>query len=236
MEPTPAPSYAIPVAIIFGFALIAGAIFYSGHGEQNTSPSPTAEVDDITATAAPIKPVDEQDFIRGNPNAPIMIVEYADYECVHCLDFHATMKQIMDDFGASGDVAWVFRQFPILGQSSVELSKAAYCMGNLGGAEAYYTFTDVMFSREPGTRANLANISSVATDAGIDKTAFENCLSSDSTTDHVSTAVADGQAAHIEGTPYSIVMVGDQQVPLIGAQQTSTLRGLIQTLLDQLGG
>lgn len=237
MQPQPQTnSIAIPIAIVAGFALIAAAIYFSG---QNQSPTqvvnPNQEAPQAEMTAD-VRPVDETDYIKGNPNAPIMIVEYSDYECPFCKAFHDTMNLIMDEYGASGDVAWVYRQFPVLGPSSNRIAEAAYCVGELGGSSAYFTFSDAVFEREAGARTNVTRLSDYAEMAGVDVAEFETCLESGQMSDKISAAVADGRAAGVEGTPHSIVIVGDQQAVINGAQPYNTVRGIIETLLTQLEG
>ena len=78
MEPTKqAPSLGIPIAIIVAAALVAGAILYNGKSapQQVTEITPGAE----EGTKPEVLPVTEADHIRGNPNAPIMMVEYSDF-------------------------------------------------------------------------------------------------------------------------------------------------------------
>ena len=110
-------SFAIPVAIVFGFALIAAAIFFSGHAStltQNKAADGTnADTATDSAPKGPIRPIDEKDHIRGNPNAPIVILEYSDYDCPFCKAFHETMVKVMNAYGPGGKVAWVYRHFPL---------------------------------------------------------------------------------------------------------------------------
>jgi protein-disulfide isomerase len=236
MQPQSTHSIAIPIAIVLGFGLIAAAIFFSG---GSTVPTPVTNPNDTptdTEVTGTIRPVDETDFIKGNPNAPIMIVEYSDYDCPFCKAFHDTMNLIMDEYGATGNVAWVYRQFPILGPSSVRSAEAAYCVGKLGGSSAYFAFSDAVFEREAGSRTNMARLSDYANIAGVDVAAFESCLESGEMKARVEAALADGQAANVQGTPHSIVLVGDQQAVISGAQPYSVVRGIIETLLTQLEG
>ena len=95
---------AIPVAIIIGFALIALSIYLSGGKEgANTNVNENEQVE-TEGDIANITPVNEDDHIRGNPNAPLVIVEYSDFDCPFCKTFHTTMQQIMDEYGPTGEV------------------------------------------------------------------------------------------------------------------------------------
>ena len=109
MQPNSSKSSAVvPLAIVVGFGLIALAIYFGGGRSAPESQPVTGENAERSASASDerdnIRPIDETDYIRGNPNAPIMIVEYSDYDCPFCKAFHQTMRQIMDEYGATGQV------------------------------------------------------------------------------------------------------------------------------------
>ena len=59
------------------------------------------------------------------------------------------MNQIMDEYGVTGKVAWVYRQFPLdqLHPNASRISQAALCVGELGGSDAFFTFSDLIFDR-----------------------------------------------------------------------------------------
>ena len=63
--------------------------------------------------AGAVKVVDSEDHIFGNPDAPVKLVEYSDFECPFCKRVHPTLKKIMADYGIDGEVAWVYRHFPL---------------------------------------------------------------------------------------------------------------------------
>ena len=46
-----------------------------------------------------IAPVSDEDHIKGNKDARIILIEYSDLECSYCADFHATAQQIKDEYG-----------------------------------------------------------------------------------------------------------------------------------------
>lgn len=157
--PRPAANMGIPFAIVVGFAFIAIAIYFSG-GKTTSAPNIAAPAPEAEK-AIELSPVTEKDFIRGNPNAPITIVEYSDYDCPFCKNFHDTMKLIMDDYGVTGKVAWVYRQFPLaqLHPNAPRISEAAYCVGELGGDEAFWTFSDLVFSeRDVNEPTNMTKL------------------------------------------------------------------------------
>jgi protein-disulfide isomerase len=235
-SPQTSNSIAIPIAIVFGFGLIALAIYFSGIGTNNTNQPIVAEKKE---TKANIRPVDKTDYIRGNPNAPILIVEYSDYDCPFCKNFHETMNQIMNEYGVGGKVAWVYRQFPIaqLHPNSPKISESALCVGELGGNDAFWKFSDSVFQgRAVNEFTNTSNLSEYAVSAGVDKTAYQKCLDSGKHKKSVEDSLSEGGAAGIQGTPQSFVLVGNQQAAIEGAQPYPVVKQIVENLIGQLEG
>jgi len=237
MQPNTNSSIAIPIAIVVGFALIAGAIYFSGSRTSNTSQQATQNQPAAERPAAvDIRPVDSSDYIRGNPNAPIMIVEYSDYDCPFCKNFHDTMKRIMDEFAVGGQVAWIYRQYPIvqLHPNAPRISEAALCVGELAGQDGFWEFSDLIFSeREINAPTNMLKLNGFAATAGADSAEFETCLASGRHKATVEATLAEGSAAGIQGTPHSVIIAGDQKAAINGAQPYEVVRGIVSTLISQ---
>lgn len=239
MEPTtrPTPSLGIPIAIIIAAALVAGAILYNGKSapQQVTEVTPGAE----EGTKPEVLPVTEADHVRGNPNAPILLVEYSDYECPFCKNFHATMNKIMDEYGVDGKVAWVYRQFPLaqLHPNAPKIAEASECVAELGGNDAFWKFSDLVFG-ERGTNepTDLTRLPEFAKSAGVDERGFQTCLESGRYRDQINQDVAEAINAGGQGTPHTIVMVGDQQGVINGAQPYDNVKQIVDQLLSQIEG
>ena len=94
-----------------------------------------------------INPITDEDHIRGNQDAAVTVVEYSDFGCPYCAQFHQTMKQVTNNYDAS-EVAWVYRHFPIpqLHPQAPRLARASECAADLGGQEAFWTFADEVFA------------------------------------------------------------------------------------------
>ncbi len=235
----------IPVAIIIAAALIAAAIYFGG--PQN-SPVGIGTGKDLTAQVTPeisIEPVSDKDVIRGNPEAPIVIVEYSDYDCPYCKFFHETMVRIMEKYGADGKVAWVYRQFPIEGlhPNAPKISAAAKCATELGGNDAFWKFSDTLFDsrtvvgegqNQRITPTDMTKLRSFAETAGVDGNKFDLCLNSGKYDDEVKADVAAAAAAGAQGTPHSILMIGSENGVINGAQPYETVDQIIGNLLQQL--
>jgi len=232
--------FLIPAAILIAGLFVAGALYFSGTGStpapvvNNGDIQPVAQAPEPTGSTDAVRPVTSEDHIKGNPDAPIKIVEYSDFECPFCKRFHDTMNEVMDKYGDSGEVAWVFRQFPLEQLHPVKAQLAAVaseCAAELGGNDAFWSFTDGYFA-DPSTGNNRTNqdvlIPELAAAAGLDSAQFSECLESDR---HDERIAADSQNA-IEtggrGTPWSVMIGPDGTTyPINGAQPLAAIEQLI---------
>jgi len=231
-------SWLVPISIIIGFSLISLAIYFSG-GKSNSNTKPLTQQSATTNSDARIRPVDGSDYIKGNPNAPILIVEYSDYDCPFCKMFHETMNRIMNEYGVTGKVGWVYRQFPLteLHPNSARISKNALCIGELGGNEAFWRFTDLIFQERIDTEpTNITRLPDYAERLGIKQEDLLRCLEAENTEKRLIRDVEDAVNVGFRSTPYSFVIVGNQIAPIEGAQSYTMIKGIIDGLLTQLEG
>ncbi|MFH1112185.1 MAG: thioredoxin domain-containing protein [Patescibacteria group bacterium] len=112
--------------------------------------------------------IKDSDYVLGDINAPVTVVEYSDLECPFCKRFHPTKQQIMTEF--PGKVRWVFRHFPLSFHANAQKeAEAAECAGKLGGAEKYWAFIDKIFERTTsnGTGFALTDLTKLAKEVGL---------------------------------------------------------------------
>ena len=227
-------NYVLPVTIVVAGALIAGAVFWAG--KSNT---PGNGGNTQTPTVRPYAA--GQDHLLGNPNAKVIVIEYADLECPFCKDFHTTMHQIMDFYGAEGQVAWVYRPFPLaqLHSKAPREAEAAECAAAQGGDAAFFRYIDRVYEVTPGSNGlDLNQLPVIAQELGLNVEAFNQCLSSGTFSKKVADSYQEALAAGGEGTPYVLITVGGQLVPggnLSGAQAYSDMRAIIDAVLTQAG-
>ena len=176
-----------------------------------------------------IRPVDvKKDHIRGDKNAPITVIEYSDFECPFCKRFHATMNQLLAD---NKDVRWVYRQFPLdsLHSKARKEAEATECAGEQG---KFWEMADKIFEVTPSNDGlDLAKLPDYAKQVGVkDINKFQKCLDSGKFASHVAEDLADATTAGGTGTPYSVVLVGDQKIPVSGAVPLSQLQSIIDSV------
>lgn len=234
-------STAISVAIIIATLFVAAAIFFSGSIVRNPQSEGELAIDTVVGniTESAIRPVDENDHIRGNPSAQIFLVEYSDFDCPFCQQFHITMRRIIDEYGLDGRVAWVYRHFPIqeLHPNASRLAEASECVNELGGNGPFWQFADLIFDeRATGEFTDISRLSEFAETTGVDVTAFESCLSSGRYKERVDSDLEEVIAAGGRGTPYTFILLGGQSSVIDGAQSYDFMKGIIDTLLRGMDG
>ena len=212
----------ISASIIIGSLIIAGATITGGAGTGNGSanvaggPTPTLPgVNNDIVVAA----VGDEDHIKGDPDAPITIIEYSDFECPFCKRVHPTLERVVQEY--NGDVRWVYRHFPLaqLHSKAAKQAEATECATELGGNEGFWALTDKIFEVTPSNDGlDMDSLPALAAEVGLSKAAFTKCLDSGKYADKIAEAVQEAQAAGGQGTPYSIIMDKDgNTTPLSGA-------------------
>lgn len=225
--------YVLPITIVVAGALIAGAVFLVG--KNNTGTPGTGTTGKTTARQYDAK----VDHILGNPNAQVKVVEYADLECPYCKTFETTMHQIMDYYGASGKVAWVYRPFPLaqIHSKAPKEAEAAECAADQGGDTAFYKYIDGVYAVTPGeNNLDLAQLPIIAQQIGLNVETFNQCLASGKYTQKVQSSYNEAIKAGGQGTPFILIMIGDEAVTLQGAQPYDSMRAAIDAVLGGVPG
>ncbi len=179
----------------------------------------------------------ERDHIYGNPEAPISLIEYSDFECPFCKKFHPTPKQVVEAY--NGQVNWVYRHYPLdfhnpLAQKE---SEASECAGELGGNDAFWKYTDLLYERTKsnGKGLPIESLGPMAEEIGLNQGEFQDCLDSGRYTERVQEDLREGASSGITGTPGSILLNNQTgSVNLVsGAVPVETLKKAIDQLLTQ---
>ncbi len=148
-----------------------------------------------------------QDVIFGDPDAPVTLVEYADWLCGACYQFHTSiMPTVKADYVESGQVKVVFREFPVVAPN---VSVAGFAIARCAGDDEYYDVLDELFARQAAilTLARQGGpvvdaLKQVAANHGIEgDEAFQACLDDPANRDAIKASVAAGKANQVAATP-----------------------------------
>jgi protein-disulfide isomerase len=140
----------------------------------------------------------------GDPDAPITIIEFTDYQCPFCTrHYEETLPLLMENFVNTGKVYYVIRDFPLtsIHPQAVEAAEAARCAGKQG---AYEEMHDLLFSRQAewaGNENATAVFTGYAEGLGLDMDSFSQCLESGEMETAVLADMNEGASFGVSGTP-----------------------------------
>ena len=146
--------------------------------------------------------------IRGNPDAPITIVEFSDFQCPYCYQAYWTIKNVLKKYGAK--VKLSYRDMPLAGAEADPngTAAAARCAGEQG---KYWEYHDLLFENQDdlGPRA----FREFAGDLNLNATQFESCLESAKFRASIQEDFQEGLRLGITGTPFFFI----NGIPINGA-------------------
>ena len=241
MPPETTPSYALPIAILLAFGIIAGVIFFSNASQSVSAPQlqsqrATTGTTPSTEVIEPVTPVTGSDFVRGNPEAPIQIITYLDYDCATCKNYYMSLTRLIQDFGMNGQIAWTMRHMPLteVHPNAMLLANAAECVGSLAGNRAFWKFTDALYDeRSFFESTDISRIPEYAVAAGVDEQSFTTCVQEERYHDYLLGTANEAFAAGAIGAPYTIFSTNSEQGGLNGAQPYGALRIIVDDLFAQ---
>ncbi|HEY5736002.1 MAG TPA: thioredoxin domain-containing protein [Nitrosopumilus sp.] len=196
--------FLVPIAI----GIITG-IFLAYYPESES------ESDLLTIT----KLIDGGSPIMGNPNAPITILEWGDYQCTFCYKFHQnTLDTINEDFVKTGKVKLVFKDFPLNGPDSFLAAEAAYCAQD---QEKYWQYHDELYKNWGGERTGWITRESLdrfGTAVNLNLIEFNKCLDEQKYHEKVITLHDFGKEIGIDATPSFLVFNSEKIIKIRGNQ------------------
>lgn len=152
------------------------------------------------------------DYVVGDENAPITLVEYASFTCGHCASFHKLVyPKLMENYIEPGKVKFVFRHY-VRDGADVAASVVARCQGK----ERFGAMKDLFFDRQAQWLSGVKtiedamdNLAAVARRAGVSRAEFDRCMANQDIQNHVIEMTREGaDQFEITGTP-TLVMNGE---------------------------
>ncbi len=212
----------IPVSIIVGGLIIALALYVSMGGHFFPASKPHSSISFIRAVGA-------ADHMFGNPVAPIVIVEYADFDCDYCKGFFDTLHSIVANTGTKGEVAWVYREFPLteLHPNALAHARASECAGQVAGNTIFWDFAGLLYANQP---VDPSTYGALAERAGVPGDAFLACYT-DAAAQVGARIEADRRNAldiGAPGTPFAVILVqGKVSAVIDGAYSYDAVKQLV---------
>jgi protein-disulfide isomerase len=191
------------------------------------------------APPQPAEPVDvplENAYAIGDPNAPVTIVEYTDFQCPFCARHTLqTFAQIEEDMVETGQVRYVFKDFPLtsIHPQATLAAEAARCAGAQNAAEeAYVAMHNILFDKQEewSGQADAADLfADYAAEIGLDRESVATCLETHEFEADVLADMQEGMDIGVRGTP--AFLINGHLVS--GAQPFEVFEQVVETLIAE---
>ncbi|MBD1205724.1 MAG: DsbA family protein [Rhodobacteraceae bacterium] len=143
---------------------------------------------------------DPASWVGGNPDGDITVVEFIDYRCGYC---RKAWQEVDELVAADGNIRFVLKEFPILGEQSVLSSRFAIAVLQLHGSEAYKAAHDALLSMRAD--ASPEALARVAEEMGLEPQPILERMNADEVTKVIEDNHRLAQTMEISGTPTFIV-------------------------------
>ena len=157
--------------------------------------------------------------VMGNPNAPITILEFGDYQCTYCYKFHQdTLDIINEEFIKSGKVKVIFKDFPLNGPDSKLAAESSYCAHDQG---KYWEYHDQLYENWAGERTGWITreaLSEFAKSINLDTAEFNKCLNESKHENKINSIYEFGKQIGIDATPSFLVFNDEKIIKIRGNQ------------------
>ncbi|NWG15968.1 MAG: DsbA family protein [Chloroflexi bacterium] len=197
--PNTASRNTLLIAVIIGVAVIAaGAAILLANNAATVSTS--------SYEGIPLSRLSDGGFVMGNPDAPVTIVEFADYACSHCIDYLQTVERFVDDYVKTGKARFEYRTFPTAGgELTYFMGRIAVCLNDQRDG-AFWEAKDRFYQMAAIGRYDGNSGRAVAQELGLDYNQALACAQSQT---QVDTDIALGQQEGVSGTPAVLIRAND---------------------------
>jgi len=197
---------------IVGIALLVTALLIAP-SIQNAL-TPVGEVIQITPEGRPM--VDGKTM--GNPDAPVRIEVFEDFQCPSCKQYSESIEsQVIDNYVANGDVYYVYRFFPFLddqvaGNESNQAANASMCAAE---QDRFWDYHDMLFANWNGENQGAfidKRLVAFAEALNLDMDSFNSCFQANKYREVIQEDLNEGRSRGVQGTP-SVFVNGQQLAP-----------------------
>lgn len=228
----------IPIVFLLGLVIgmLGGAYIWGGpvevaqiFGREAEEAAPSEEAPSEGAQPSAPSEVEvsaDDDPYIGPEDAPVVIVEFSDFQCPYCTRFRdQTLDTLLDEYG--DQIRFVYRDFPLtqMHQQALGAHIAAECAAD---QEMFWEMHDAIFDNQ--NQLDTESLRRYAEDLGLDMDTFNDCLEDEAHHDEVLADLTEGQSYGVRGTP-SFFINGR---PLVGAQPFENFQAIIDEELAEL--
>ena len=225
----------ITVGVIIAISV---SVFYSGSSD-NLTPynNPFESASDTPLSSLTFSSLITKDTpLKGDPSAPITIIEFGDFQCPNCGRFVRETAPLIDEqYVNTGQVSFAFKHFPVIGLDSKPAAMASQCAKDQG---MFWEFHDALYnSQGPGNTgwAKKDNLKIFASSIGLDRESFDSCLDSNKYLSLVKNDLKIAQQMGFQGLPSFIILdnVDSTAEAFSGAHPFPTFQKLLDEKLNR---
>lgn len=187
----------IAVVAVAAVVLAGAVILLSGTGETSAT---------LDYASLPQFRGTDGAFILGDPDAPVTIIEFADFGCPHCQTYHVTTQQFIKDYVVTGQASFEYRNFPTAGGDLTRFTAQLAECADMQRPGAFWQAYDLLYDYAMTGRYNRDVGRLLAQDLNMEYSTLLTC-SSEAT--QWQTDVNFGRSSGISGTPAVMVRYGD---------------------------
>lgn len=146
------------------------------------------------------------DNTMGDPNAPVKVVEFSDFQCPFCRQFYEEFEpRLISDYIEPGRVHFTYSPFSFLGPESIKSAEASLCAMDQG---KFWDYHDILFQNQGGENAggfSDRNLKLYARDIGLNTSEFNQCYDSGKNTQRVQELNQYARDKGVDATPYFLI-------------------------------
>ena len=216
--------YAILLPLAFLLGLASGFLLWGKEGTTPTASVPTVTTAPVVQTTPQRFDVSaDDDPYLGPEDASVVIIEFSDFNCGYCGKWYReNLQAILDRYPEQ--VRFVYRDFPMLAESSITAAQAAQCANE---QNAFWEFHNAFFTRDDPK--NLESYLLLAEEFNLDIDKFTECYESDRSYEEVENDARTGASVGVGGTPTFFI----NGFILVGAQPLENFIAVIEQELNQ---
>ena len=191
---------------VLGFGIVGYSVGSKALGNTVSAPVVVEGLDDATRLTELATPI-----FKGDLNAPVTIMEFADFQCPACQQYYQQVEPLIQtEFIATGKAKFAYYDFPLVDAhpNAFLAARAARCAND---QQKFWEYHDMLFrnqNRWAGDPNPTGTFEDYADDLGLDGGTFQACLRSDQHADVITASMELGRQMQVPGTPTLMLTTG----------------------------
>ena len=212
--------------VLLGIAVIGGLLIWRTAGKANSR---------VVAIDVKATPAQAEGYLMGNPDAPVQIMEFADFECPACGQFATvTEPDVRKRIVQTGLASYRFFDFPLteIHKNTLAASNAAACASDQG---KFWEMHDVIYQHQPEWSSEATSdpkkfFGRYANQIGLDASTWSKCYDDERHLQRIMANRAEGERRNIRQTPTFVI--GTKMIP--GSLSYDMLKAYVDSAAAQV--